>query len=204
MQSGDDGRRGALQRPAIGGGANWTGSAVDPETGLLYVPSSNAYSVMKYYTPDPAEGGNLSFTNGGFNTPPLMPQGLPLFKPPYSRITAIDLNTGDHAWMQPNGDGDRFRNHPMLRNLDLPPLGGEGRGGPVLTRTLLISALTAGGTGGSPRLVARDKGTGEIVGSVDLPAGAIGTPMTYMHDGTQYIALTIGGVVPELIALALP
>jgi quinoprotein glucose dehydrogenase len=204
MQSGADGRRGALQRPAIGGGANWTGSAVDPESGLLYIPSSNAYSVMKYYTPDPAEGGNLSFTNGGFNTPPLMPRGLPLFKPPYSRITAIDLNTGDHAWMQPNGDGDRFRNHPLLRDLDLPPLGGEGRGGPVLTRTLLISALTAGGDDGGPRLVARDKQTGEIVGSVDLPAGAIGTPMTYMHDGTQYIALTIGGVVPELIALALP
>ena len=119
-------------------------------------------------------------------------------------MTAIDLNTGDHARMQPNGDGDRYRRHPMLRELNLPPLGGEGRGGPVLTKTLLISALTAGGTTGGPRLVARDKTTGAIVGSVDLPAGAIGTPMTYMHEGTQYVALTVGGVVPELIALALP
>ena len=159
---------------------------------------------MKYITPDPAEGGNLRFTQGGFDTTPLMPRGLPLFKPPYSRITAIDLNAGDHAWMQPNGAGDRYRNHPMLRDLELPPLGGEGLGGPVLTRTLLISALTAGGTDGGPRLIARDKATGEIVGSVDLPAGAIGTPMTYMHAGTQYIALTVGGDVPELIALALP
>ena len=135
---------------------------------------------------------------------PVMPRGLPLWKPPYSRMTAIDMNTGDHAWMTPTGNGDRIRNHPMLRDLELPPLGGEGLGGPVLTSTLLISALTAGGTDGGPRLIARDKATGEIVGSVDLPAGAIGTPMTYMHAGTQYIALTVGGDVPELIALALP
>ena len=112
-----------------------------------------------------------------------MPQGLPLFKPPYSRMTAIDLNAGEHAWMQPNGDGDRLRNHPLLRDLDLPPLGGEGHGGPLLTRTLLVSALSAGGTGGGPRLVARDKAGGAIVGSVDLPSGAIGTPMTYMYEG---------------------
>jgi quinoprotein glucose dehydrogenase len=137
-------------------------------------------------------------------TQPQMPQGLPLFKPPYSRMTAIDLNECEHAWMQPNGDGDRLRNHPLLRELELPPLGGEGHGGPLLTRTLLVSALSAGGTDGGPRLVARDKATGAIVGSVDLPAGAIGTPMTYMQDGKQHIALTIGGTVPELIALSLP
>ncbi len=106
--------------------------------------------------------------------------------------------------MQPNGDGNRFRDHELLRDLDLPPLGGDGRGGPVLTSTLLVSALNAGGTDGGPRLVARDKATGEIVGSVDLPATAIGTPMTYMHDGMQYIALTISGEVPELVALRLP
>ena len=200
----DGGMQGTIQRPAIGGGANWMGSAVDPETGILYVPSVNAYSVMKYITPEPTDGGNLAYTQGGFTTPSLMPRGLPLFKPPYSRITAINLNTGDHAWMQPNGDGDRYRNHPQLRELNLPPLGGDGRGGPLLTKTLLISALTAGGSDGGPRLVARDKATGAIVGSLDLAAGAIGTPMTYMHDGTQYIALTIGGDVPELIALALP
>ena len=75
-----------------------------------------------------------------------MPQGLPLLKPPYSRMTAIDMNTGDHVWMTPLGNGDRIRNHPMLRDLDLPPLGGDGRGGPLLTKTLLFSALSAGGT----------------------------------------------------------
>ena len=104
----------------------------------------------------------------------------------------------------PTFHGDRFRNHPLLRDLDLPPLGGEGHGGPVITKTLLVSALSAGGADGGPRLIARDKTSGQIVGSVDLPAGAIGTPMTYLHEGTQYIALTIGGDIPELIALALP
>ena len=201
----EGGTQGTIQRPAIGGGANWMGSAVDPETGILYVPSTNSYSVMKYIKPE-GEGTNLDYTQGGFDTPNLMPQGLPLFKPPYSRITAIDLNTGNHAWMRPNGDGNRFRNHPRLRHLNLPPVGGDGRGGPVLTKTLLVSALTAGGVANQdgPRLVARDKASGEIVGSLDLPAGAIGTPMTYLHEGKQYIALTVGGTVPELLAFALP
>ena len=206
MLSVEGGLQGTIQRPHIAGGASWSGSAVDPETGLLYVPSENRFSVIKYYTPDPAEGGNLRYTQADFDsgTQPVMPQGLPLLKPPYSRMTAIDLNTGDHAWMQPNGDGDRLRNHPRLRHLDLPPLGGEGHGGPLLTRTLLISALSAGGSDGGPRLVARDKATGEMLASLDLPSGAIGTPMTYMHEGAQHIALTVGGEVPELIAFRLP
>ena len=206
MLSVDGGLQGTIQRPHIAGGASWGGAAADPGTGLLYVPSENRFSVIKYYTPDPAEGGNLRYTQADFDSgiQPAMPQGLPLLKPPYSRMTAIDLNEGEHAWMQPNGNGDRYRNHPLLRHLDLPPLGGEGRAGPVLTKKLLVSALSAGGSDGGPRLVARDKATGEIVGSIDLPAGAIGTPMTYLHEGRQYIALTIGGDVPELIALALP
>lgn len=135
-----------------------------------------------------------------------MPQGLPLFKPPYSRMTAIDLNTGDHVWMQPLGAGERVRSHPMLRDLDLPPLGGDGsRSGPLVTPTMLIYALTTGGTAGGPRLIAVDKSSGEELASVDIPRGAIGTPMTYLLDGRQYIALTVGGSpVPELIALALP
>jgi quinoprotein glucose dehydrogenase len=200
------GTQGTIQRPPIGGGANWSGAAVDPETGWLYVPSSSGFTVMAYTTPDEVPGSNVRFSVGrlGGGAQPRMPSGLPLFKPPYSRITAIDLNTGEHAWMVPNGDGDRVRNNPRLRDLNLPPVGGDGRGGPVLTKTLFISALTAGGTTGGPRLVARDKTTGAELASIDLPAGAIGTPMTYMLDGKQYIALTIGGDVPELIALALP
>lgn len=205
LHAGDGGgSAGTIQRPAIDGGANWGGAGVDPETGILYVPSHNRFSVLHFYTPDEAVGGTMQFTQGAFGggRQPAMPQGLPLFKPPYSRMTAIDLNTGEIAWMQPNGDGNRLRNHPMLRDLDLPPLGGDGRGGPLVTKTLLISALSAGGSEGGPRLIARNKATGDIVGSVDLPSGAIGTPMTYILDGRQYIGLTIGG--PRLIAFALP
>ena len=144
----------------------------------------------------------MTITQAAFGSgrQPTMPQGLPLFKPPYSRMTAGDLNAGETAWMQPIGDGNRFRNHPRLRGLDLPPLGGDGRGGPLVTKTLLVSALTAGGTGDGPRLVARDKVTGEIMGSVDLPSGAVGTPMTYVANGRQYIALTVGGA--RMIAFA--
>ena len=92
-----------------------------------------------------------------------------------------------------------------MRALDLPPLGGDdSRSGPLLTKTLLIHPLTAGGTDGGPRLVAYDKASGAVRGSVDLPGGAIGTPMTYMLDGRQYIALTVGGETPALVALRLP
>ena len=201
--------QGTIQRPSTGGGANWSGAAFDPETGLLYIPSFNAYSVMRYREPDPAEGATLDVleSRGLGASRPQMPRGLPLFKPPYSRLTAIDLNTGEHAWMIPTGSGDRIRNHPMLRDLDLPPLGGDAsRSGALLTKTLLIYALTAGGsTEDGPRLVAYDKATGAELASVDLPGGAIGTPMTYLVDGKQYVALTVGGDrVPELIALALP
>ena len=205
LHAGDGGNSaGTIQRAAIDGGANWGGAGVDPETGILYVPSHNRFSVLHFYTPDEGVGGTMQFTQGAFGggRQPAMPQGLPLFKPPYSRMTAIDLNTGEIAWMQPNGDGNRLRNHPMLRDLDLPPLGGDGRGGPLVTKTLLISALSAGGSEGGPRLIARNKATGDIVGSVDLPSGAIGTPMTYILDGRQYLGLTIGG--PRLIAFALP
>ncbi len=197
--------QGVIQRPAIDGGANWGGAGVDPETGILYVPSQNRSSVLHFYTPDESTGGTMTITQAAFGSgrQPALRQGLPLFKPPYSRMTAVDLNAGENAWMQPNGDGNRLRNHPMLRDLDLPPLGGDGRGGPVVTKTLLVSALTAGGTDDGPRLVARDKTTGVIVGSIDLPSGAIGTPMTYMVDGRQYIALTVGGG-PRLVAFALP
>jgi len=198
--------QGTLIRPTVGGGANWSGAAVDPETGLLYVPSTNGHSVVPFSEPDPDSAADLRLITrwGQGGRGPVMPQGLPLWKPPYSRMTAIDMTVGEQAWMTPLGDGDRIRNHPRLRHLELPPLGGEGRGGPMLTRTLLINALTAGGSDGGPRLVAYDKATGDIVAWVDLPGGALGTPMTYMLDGRQYIALTVGGPVPQLVAFTLP
>ena len=212
----EGGWQGTLMRPPDGGAATWSGAAVDPETGILYVPSRNQAVVITMYQPDPALGATVAYTHGApeadrmarglgpSRSGALMPRGLPLLKPPYTRMTAIDMNTGEHKWMVPLGNGNRYRNHPMLRDLDLPPLGGDGMGGPLLTKTLVISALSAGGSDGGPRLVARSKETGEELGSVDLPTGAIGTPMTYMVDGKQYIALAIGGRPPEMIAFRLP
>ena len=198
-------QRGTVFRPGSSAGS-WSGAAVDPETGMLYVPSTNQFAVKQFREPEPGEDASLRFIERRGSARPQMPQGLPLFKPPYSRMTAIDMNTGDHVWMQPMGNGDRIRNLPLLRDLDLPPLGGDStRAGPLLTKTLLIYALTAGGTDDGPRLVALDKATGDEITSVDLPGGAIGAPMTYMVGDRQYIALTVGGSrVPELIALALP
>jgi quinoprotein glucose dehydrogenase len=119
------------------------------------------------------------------------------------------MNTGNHVWMVPAGNGDRIRNHPRLKGLNLPPLGGDSTfSGPLLTKTLLVYALTAGGTKGGARLVGYDKATGRELASVDLPGAPIGTPMTYLAGGKQYIAITVQGstptAVPELLALALP
>ena len=204
----EGGTQGTILRPGTAGGASWSGSAVDPETGILYVPSRSSYEMVHFYEPRDRYGDDATvrYTHGGPGGSPRMPNGLPLFKPPYSRITAIDLNTGDHVWMQPNGNGDAIRNHEALRDLDLPPLGDQvGRpSGPVLTRTLLITAMQSGGTDDGPQLVARDKMTGEIVGTIDLPELALGTPMTYMVDDEQYIALTVSDSPPRLLAFKLP
>jgi quinoprotein glucose dehydrogenase len=180
---------------------------VDPETGMLYVPSRNQMSTLRLDVPDRKLESNLRYMEARGAAPPRMPEGLPLFKPPYSRMTAIDMNRGEHVWMTPLGDGKAVRSHPRLKALNLPQLGGDsGLSGPLLTKTLLISALTTGGQNDDgPRLVARDKASGKELASVALPAGAIGTPMTYMLDGKQYIALTVGGdPVPELVAFTLP
>ena len=200
------GNQGTLARPSAGGGANWSGAAVDPETGMLYVPSRNSLATFRLQAPTPDQKSNLRYMEARGDAAPSMPEGLPLFKPPYSRMTAIDMNRGEHEWMVPLGDGKAFRNNPRLKGLNLPPLGGDSSlSGPLLTKTLLISALSSGGTSDGPRLVARDKATGKELASVDLPGIAIGAPMTYLINGRQYIALTVGGdPVPELISFTLP
>ncbi len=200
--------QGTINRPGSVGGANWGGAAVDPDTGMLYVPSRNAFSVTTLAVPEAALKSNLQFMQANGRSPRL-PDGVPLFKPPYSRITAIDMHSGEHRWMVPAGTGDRIRNLPVLRGLALPPLGGDNTlSGPLLTKTLLFYALTTGGTNGGPRLVGYDKVSGRERGSVDLPGAAIGTPMTYAIDGRQFIALTVQAPTrtdpPRLVALTLP
>jgi quinoprotein glucose dehydrogenase len=196
---------GTIVRPGSVGGANWTGAAVDPSTGMMYIPSKNQFAVQRLAKPEPGLNSNLLYMQAAGRNP-TMTDALPLFKPPYSRMTAIDMNTGDHKWMVPTGNGDRIRNNPRLKGLNLPPLGGDTTySGPLLTKTLLILALTAGGSNNGPRLVAYDKTTGKEIASTDLPAAAVGTPMTYAIGGTQYIAVTVQTRdVPELVALALP
>ena len=211
---------GTIQVPSNGGGANWSGAGIDPETGYLYVPSRTALHMAVLSEPG-FELTNLRYLRAGTAGPdsdhpdrpqrPNGPQGLPLFKPPYSRMTAIDLNTGDIVWQVPTGPGSSFiRNHEAVQGLNLPPLGGNGRGGPLVTKTLLIHGISIGPTLGPTadrsiaKLLGYDKSTGAVLSEVEIPAAIVGTPMTYMVDGTQYIAATVQTDPPSLIALALP
>jgi quinoprotein glucose dehydrogenase len=201
-------RLGTLQLPGSTGGADWNGAAFDPETGMLYVPSVTGAFVAGLRRGDP-ERGNLPYVPGRREFVE-GPRGLPLFKPPYGRITAIDLNRGEIAWQVANGDGPR--NHPELAHLSLPPLGQPGRATPLLTKTLLfvseggsINVRTPPGGGGN-MFRAYDKVTGEVVWETALDAGTTGAAMTYMHDGKQYIVVAIGSSDhgAEFVALSLP
>ena len=203
--------KGTLQLPGKVGGAEWGGASFDPETGMLYVPSVTAPfgSDLRPGNPDHM---NVRYTTG-LRAYPEGPRGLPLTKPPYGRITAIDMHTGEHVWMVPNGDGPR--NHPAIRHLELPPLGQPGRAMPLLTKSLLFVSegdpIMAGTPpGGGPEagkgFRAFDKTSGAVVWKTELPAGTTGSPITYMHNGKQYIVLPIGAHdhPAEWIALALP
>ena len=142
----------------------------------------------------------------------LGPQGLPdPFKPPYAKLTAIDLNKGEILWSVANGDG--LRNHPAFKGLNLPPIGTPGRNAAIVTKTLRVHgrrAATAAsacppGFGGK-MFRAFDKKTGKIVWEMELPAGVSNAPMTYMVNGKQYIVVAVSGrqYPGELIALAIP
>jgi len=207
----EGGTQGTLMVPGSLGGANWPGGALDPESGYLYVQSATAPSVISL-SPEPdistmdyIRGGGLRLRQGGG------PQGLPLFKPPWGRITAIDLQAGEIAWQVPNGDApDYVKEHPALEGIDVGRTGRPDRGGLLVTRTLLFAGEGGGmfaafGSGGN-MFRAHDKVTGEIVAEIELPANQTGLPMTYMHEGRQYIVVAVGARrhPSELVALALP
>ena len=137
-------------------------------------------------------------------------QGLPLLKPPYGSIAAIDMNRGEILWRIPNGQTpDEVRMHPALEGLDIPRTGQPGSPGTLVTRTLLIAgepAITTTSTGERGAMLrAYDKSTGAEVGAVYLPAPQTGSPMTYMQDGKQYIVVAVSAPEHpgELIAFAL-
>jgi quinoprotein glucose dehydrogenase len=211
--------RGTVLVPGVGGGANWAGAAFDPDTGRLFVPSITAPNVV---TLVPPEAGRISDRYVGRLQGLRGPHGLPLFKPPFGRLTAIDLSSGEHAWMVPIGDGPR--RHPLLEPLQLGRLGWDRRSFPLATRTLLfIAQMGPAGRGqpaadrpwvpvptavsDDPALQVFDKATGELIAKIELPANATGALMTYMAAGKQYIVVPIGGgsnLRAELIALSLP
>ena len=192
-----DGTKGTLVVPGSLGGANWESGAIDARTGVLYV-SSSTYPSVYALTSDP-EYSDVDFVKTG--RPPRV-QGLPLLKPPYGRITAIDLNTGEHLWMIANGDTpESIRNHPALKGVELPRTGKATRAGLLVTKSLLFAGES---WSGDPVFRAHDKNSGEIIAEIELPASQTGLPMTYAIDGAQYIVVAVGGngVSGELVALS--
>ncbi len=196
----EDGTGGTLMLPYSTGGANWEGGALDPETGFLYVGTQTNPFVLTL-----REGGDRSDMNyvQGFGRAQLAP-GVPIVKPPWGRITAIDLSTGDHAWMIANGDtppsvAQRLEMAPA----DIPRTGKISRAGVLVTKTLLFAGE---GLSGDPVFRAHDKMTGEILAEIELPNTQAGLPMTYLHGGRQFIVMSVGGggQPAELVALALP
>jgi len=227
-----------LQVPSDVGGANWPGGSFDPETNRLYIHSHTSVylSGLVAATPQQSDmgyiggqarppgtaapgGGPPSGAPGGPPGPPpggarggANVQGLPLVKPPYDRITAYDMNTGELMWQKTHSSTpDDIRNHPALRGLDLPRLGQPGRTfiGTLTTKSLLIAGEGGVHTNAAGKRVALlrayDKLTGEDAGAVEMPDKQTGSPMTYVIDGKQYIVLAVSGSDgAQIIAYALP
>jgi quinoprotein glucose dehydrogenase len=217
------------------GGTNWPGGSYDPETHILYVfsqssvtakglvPPPAGFSEMAYIQGTALEGARLTGGAGAdagatstaaASTPDsgsLLVQGLPLVKPPYGRISAIDLNQGEILWQIAHGETpDNIRNHPALKGLNIPRTGRPGTIGTLVTKTLLIAGesgffTTPSGQRGA-MLRAYNKATGKEVGAVYMPAPQSGSPMTYMLKGQQYIVVAISGGTysGEFVAFRLP
>jgi quinoprotein glucose dehydrogenase len=213
-----DGPYATLALATAGGGTNWAGGSYDPETHIAYIPSQRSPTPIGLIAGDPSRT-DMTFMSGSAAPrtgsgggggegagPGLTVQGLPVVKPPYGSISAIDLNKGEILWQIANGDTpDNIRDNPALKGLDIPRTGRPGVFGVLVTRTLVICGERSAGKS-AVMLRAYDKATGKEVGAVPLPAGQTGTPMTYALNGKQYIVLAIAGpgFPAELIAFKLP
>ena len=199
---------GTLVMPSATGGANWQGGALDPATNFFYIFSNTAPSSLGLLPTDPAKTdygygvGTARDPNGAAsnvdNFGIITVQGLPIVKPPYGRITALDLNQGTMAWQIAHGETpDNIRNHPALKGLNIPRTGRQGRIGVLVTKTLVIAGeggfFTAPNGQRGAMLRAYDKATGQEVGAVYMPAPQTGSPMTYSVDGKQYLTVAISG-----------
>jgi len=208
----EGGNLGSLLRPSLSGGANWQGAAFDPETGIFYVSSISSVSPIGLrQDPKISDMSYIGAYGEGFPKGSLGgPAGLPLIRPPWGRITAIDLSTGNHLWMIPNTDTpDWARNNPALAGINLPRTGSFDQVGLLVTRTLLIAGEGSGlwrAGGGGNKLFAYDKATGAMLHELTLPANQSGVPMTYEVEGHQYLVVAVGArnAPGELIALTPP
>ncbi|MEW6319740.1 MAG: PQQ-binding-like beta-propeller repeat protein [Acidobacteriota bacterium] len=212
-----EGPLGTLMLPNITGGANWQGGSLDPETNYLYIFSNTGVSSLSLVPPE-GDRSDMLYVRGEARDPnnpraagftPLTVQGLPLIKPPYGRITALDMNKGELAWQIAHGETpDNIREHKALAGLTIPRTGRQGRIGVLTTKTLVIAG--EGGFNTTPHgrgamLRAYHKATGEEVGAVYMPAPQTGSPMTYMLNGRQYLTVSVSGpgFPGELIAYRL-
>jgi quinoprotein glucose dehydrogenase len=195
------------------GGTNWPGGGFDPESQVVFVHAANAgvsaYSLM--HRPDLGDGQYVSGVAGRQGGSGLNLQGLPIVKPPYGVLAAIDLKTGDLKWQVVHGETpDNIRNHKLLQGMTIPRTGQSGSQGLVVTRSLVVIGdrlvTSPPGRERGAMLRAYDKETGQQVGEVLMPAAQTGSPMTYMLDGRQYIVLAVGGpgAPAEYLAFALP
>ena len=200
------GTQGTLMVPGSWGAGNWNTGAFDPETGFYYAVSHEIPRVYRIAKADDKDA-EMDYWSPNRDAPYI--DGLPLIKPPWGRLVALDLNRGEEAWTVPNGDGPR--DHPLLKKLDLPPLGIASRPTPLVTKTLLFMGEGSNLHGGTMPLMfgrkfrAYDKATGEVIWETELPAASTGGPMTYLVGGKQYIVVPVGerDRPPEWIALAL-
>ena len=200
------------------GGTNWPGGSYDPETHMLYVHASN-YSPAVLGLVTPAAGASdMDFVQGLAPQPPGTPransltvQGLPLFKPPYATISAINLDKGEIVWQVPHGETpDAVRTHDALKDMTLPRTGQPGMIGTLVTKTLVIAGdpqvTTSATRARGAMLRAYDKTSGREVGAVVMPAQQSGSPMTYLVNGRQYLVVAVSGGAysGEYIAYRLP
>lgn len=207
----EKGNQGTLTLPGTDGGGNWNTGAFDPETHTYYGMTTTAvanYGVVKATEPGADTGFHGVDVDSTFAF--FMPDGLPLVKPPYGRITAVDMNSGNKVWTIANGDGPR--NDPKLKSLNLPQLGLPGRVAVAVTKNLIFAPEASDTVfladiqkGSGNKFRAYDKKTGKILAEVTLPAGATGAPVTFLAGGKQMILVAVGSKTtdPQWVALGL-